>query len=58
MLRQCQLFVAAAALAACAAFAEGSTAIIGGLGRVVFALLLFLPLVAANANILRGPPPI
>jgi hypothetical protein len=58
MFRQCLLFVAAAAIAAGAAFVEGSTAIVGGFSRLVFALLLFLPVVAANANILRGPPPI
>ncbi len=58
MLRQCLFFVAATALAVCAALVDGSTAIVAGFSRMTVALLLFVPVLNASVNILRGPPPI
>ncbi len=58
MLRQFLLFIAAAAVTACAAIVDGSTAMIAGFSRLALVLLLLLPVLNAGANILRGPPPI
>ncbi len=58
MLRQCLLFVAATALAVCAALVDGSTAVVAGFSRMAVVLLLFVPVLNASAKILRGPPPI
>ncbi len=58
MFRRFLLFVAAAVIAACAAVADGSSVVLAASSRLALALFLFVPIVNAATNLLRGPPPI